>query len=145
MTRGFDAVSAKRNLGFTLLELMIVVAVIGILIKMAYPSYQNWIVRTSREAAESQLQQLANLEEKIFLNSSAYTTSVTTAYSGQSTGGLGLTSGTTVDGKYTITLPGATATTFTLTATPVTGTSQVGDGNLTIDQTGNRLWGSASW
>ena len=150
MEGGVEPLSSKAR-GFNLLELMIVVAVIGVLLKIAYPSYKNYIVRTSREAAESQLQQLANLEEKIFLNSSAYTTSgttvtnVTAAYNGQLTGGLGLTSGQTTDGKYNITAtPAATATTFTLQAAPVAGTTQEGDGNVTIDQTGKRLWASPS-
>jgi type IV pilus assembly protein PilE len=137
-------VRSKKS-GFTLLELMIALAVVAILLMVAYPSYQTYIIRTSREAAESQLQQLANLQEKIFLNSSAYASSVTTAYNGTSSGGLGLTSGTTIDGKYTITLPTATASTFTLQAAPVTGTTQAGDGNITITHTGQRLWNGVSW
>ena len=133
-----------RQIGFTLIELMIVVVVIGILARIAYPSYKQYVVRTSREAAQTQLLQLANLQEKIYLNSGAYTTSVTNAYTGQSAGGLGST-GYTADSNYTITLPGATANSFTLTATPVSGTNQAGDGNITVDQSGKRLWGSASW
>ena len=141
----------SKNSGFTLLELLIAMTVVAILLAIAYPSYQSYIIRTSREAAQSQLQQLANLEEKIFLNSSSYTTTgdattkVTTAYNGTNTGGLGLNPNKTSDGKYTITLPTATATTFTLQATPVTGTTQVGDGNITIDHTGQRLWNGVSW
>jgi type IV pilus assembly protein PilE len=134
--------------GFSFVELLVVVAVIGILAMMAYPSYKTHIVRTSREAAQAQLQQLANLEEKIFLTSSSYTavtggnseTNVTTAYNGQKTGGLGLATGKTVDGNYTIRLTTLTGTTFTLTASPISGTNQVGDGDITIDHTGKRLW-----
>ena len=150
MTRELETGRSKHR-GFNLIELLIVVAIVAILTTIAYPSYQNYIVRTSREAAESQLQQLANLEEKIFLNSNSYTTSgttvtnVTAAYNGQSTGGLGLASGQTADGRYNITAtPAATLATFTLQAAPVAGTTQEGDGNVTIDQTGRRLWASPS-
>jgi len=140
--------AGSRSRGFTLIELMIALAVVAILVRIAFPSYQAYIVRSSRQAAQSELVELANAQEKIYLNSSpsAYTTSVTGAYTGQSTGGLGVTSGKTKDGRYTFTDPiVATATTFTLTATPVTGTPQAGDGNLTITETGKRTWGSKSW
>ncbi len=142
MTVGSDTVKRKDR-GFTLIELMVAVAVIAILAAIAYPSYMKFVIRTSRQAAESQLQQLANLQEKIFLNSAAYTTSVTGTYTGFSGGGLGLTSGMTIDNNYTITLPSPSATAFTLTATPNTGTTQVGDGTITIDQTGNRVWNTS--
>jgi type IV pilus assembly protein PilE len=136
----------RSDRGFTLIELLIAVAIVAILIRIAYPSYMKFVTRTSRQAAESQLQQLANLQEKIFLNSAAYTTNVTSTYTGFSGGGLGLTSGKTIDNNYTITLPSpSSATQFILTATPVAGTTQASDGNITIDQTGNRLWNGASW
>jgi type IV pilus assembly protein PilE len=137
----------SRRGGFSLIELLVVMGVIAILIKIAYPSYTQYLVRASREGAQTMLMQLATLEEKIYLNSSAYTVasdSVTAAYTGASTGGLGLTSGTTSDGKYAISVSGATST-FTLTATPVTGSTQVGDGNITIDQAGTRLRGTTPW
>jgi type IV pilus assembly protein PilE len=130
--------------GFTLIELMIVVVIVGVLAKIAYPSYLKYIVRTSREAAQSQLLELSTVEEKIFLNSSAYTASVTGAYTGNAAGGLGVTSGNSNDGKYAISAAVATNT-FTLTATPIAGTTQVGDGNITIDQSGVRVWGSTTW
>ena len=130
--------------GFTLIELMIVVAIVAILTMLAYPSYLKYIVRTSREAAQSQLLELSTTEEKIFLNSNAYTSSVTGAYTGNAAGGLGVTSGNSSDGKYAISAAAATNT-FTLTATPVAGTTQVGDGNITINQSGARVWGSTTW
>jgi type IV pilus assembly protein PilE len=133
--------AGARSRGFTLIELMIALAVVAILVRIAFPSYQAYIVRSSRQAAQSELVALANAQEKIFLNSSAYTSSVTAAYTGQSTGGLGVTSGKSRDSRYTYTVA-ATATTFTLTATPASGTPQAGDGNLTINETGQRTWGS---
>jgi type IV pilus assembly protein PilE len=135
--------SERNNVrGFSAIEMLIVVAIISIVAAVAYPSYKSYIVRTSREAAQSQLQQLANLQEKIFLNSNSYTTRITNAYTGLSGGGLGLTSGKTQDGKYAVSFPAGTtgAFTFTLRADPVTGTTQEGDGYVEIDHLGNRTW-----
>jgi type IV pilus assembly protein PilE len=140
-----------RHRGFTLIDLVIALAVIAILLRIAMPNYQAYIVKSSRQAAQGELMQLANTQEKIFLNSNSYTSSVTGAYTGQSTGGLGVAaatspsgSGKSKDDRYTISVT-ATATTFTLTATPKSGTPQAGDGNLTINEQGVKTWGSKSW
>ena len=124
--------------GFTLIEVLIAVAIVAILAAIALPSYQRYVTRTSREAAESMLMELANAQERIYLNSTppSYSNSVTGAYTGTSAGGLGITSGKTNDGKYTLAISNFTAHTFTITATPVAGTTQVNDGTLTVDQTG---------
>ena len=142
-----NATGRARTRGFSLIELMIALVVVSILAAIALPSYKNYVIRASREQAQTLLLQLAGQQEKIFLNSSAYaihSTAVTKAYDGTSTGGLGLSSGTTPDGKYTITIAG-TAVTFTFTATPVVGQSNEKDGNITIDDTGQRKWGSKAW
>jgi len=132
------------NGGWTLVELVIALAVVAILIRIAFPSYNAYLVRGSRQTAQSELVALANAQEKIFLNSTAYTTNVTGAYTGQSAGGLGVTSGKSKDNRYTYSVA-ATATTFTLTATPVAGTPQAGDGNLTINEQAVKTWGSKTW
>ena len=144
-------IARSRHRGFTLIELLIALAVVAILVRIAFPSYQAYIVRSSRQAAQSELVALANSQEKIFLNSSAYSSSVTGNYTGQSAGGLGVaatttctTAGRSKDCRYTFSVA-ATATTFTLTATPVTGTPQAADGNLTITEAGKRTWGSKTW
>jgi type IV pilus assembly protein PilE len=103
-------------------------------------------MRGARVSAQSELIALASLQEKIFLNSNAYSPNVTTAYDGTSTGGLGKTTGLTNDGKYTLSLNITTPSqSYTLTATPVTGSNQAGDGNLSISENGQRLWGTANW
>lgn len=130
-----------RSSGFSLIELMVAVVIVAILAAIAVPSYSSYVVRGSRAAAQTQLLELAGLQEKIFLNSNAYTPSVAAAYNGTSAGGLGRTDGLTPDGKYTLSLDiVAPAQTFTLTATPVAGKSQAGDGTLTISENGQRCW-----
>ena len=138
--------SSKRN-GFSLIEVMIVLAIIGILTAVAFPSYQTYITRSSRAAAQTELLELANLQEKIYLNTTSYSVSVTAAYNGRSDGGLGLTPGTTADGKYTLSItPNAIPTqTYLITATPVVGSSQDGDGAMTISSNGTRLHNGIAW
>ena len=129
--------------GFSLIELMIVVAIIGILATIAMPSYNNYVIRGSRAAAQTELLQLAAVQEKIYLNFNAYTDSVPDVYNGNpTTGGLGRTSEQTSDGKYdlSLTVGAAPSQTYTLTAEPVAGKMQAGDGNITIRENGQRCW-----
>jgi type IV pilus assembly protein PilE len=138
----------RSQSGFTLIELMVVVVIVGILAAVAIPSYKSYLVRASRSAAQTELLALAALQEKIYLNSNSYAYSVTNTYNGTSaaTSGLGKATGKTSDSKYAIALDIAgPSQTYTLTATPITGTSQVGDGDLSINQAGQRVWGTSSW
>ena len=145
-TRG-GRVRTKRTKGFTLIELMIGLVIIGILAAVAYPTYTAHVTRSSREAAKAELLQLANLQEKIYLNSNAYSNNISSAYNGRSDGGLGKTSRLTDDGKYDLSIVagGGGAQTFTITATPRSGTTQAADGNLTIASDGSRTWGTKTW
>lgn len=135
---------ADRQRGFTLIELMIAVVVVALLTTVAYPSYREHVVRSAREAAKTDLIELAAMQERIFLNSDAYSSSVTAAYNGTAAGGLGRTTGLIGSDKYSVALV-TVGQTFTLTATPVTGSNQAGDGNLAITSDGRRTWGSKSW
>lgn len=131
----------KRSLGFTLIEIMIVVLIVGILASVAFPSYQQYVVRASREAAQTELIRMAGVQEKIYLNASSYTVNpapITAAYNGTSAGGLGWLANTQ-DAKYSLACI-CNANDFAITATPVPGRSQVGDGTLTVNSAGQRLW-----
>lgn len=129
----------KKTAGFSLIELMIVVAIVGILAGIVVPSYQQHLIRASREAAQVELVQMVGLQEKIYLNSSTYTAvAITVAYNGSSAGGLGST-GKSVDGKYNYACV-CNAQDFAITATPVAGTKQASDGSLTVNSQGQRLW-----
>ena len=84
------------------------------------------------------------MQEKIVLNSNAYSSSVSAAYTRASTGGLGASTGKTSDDRYTVSVS-VSGTSYTLTATPVASSTQAGDGSLTINAAGNRTWGSKTW
>lgn len=137
--------SNKRN-GFTLIELMIAVAIVAILTGISWPTYVSYMTRSSRSAAQTQLLELAGLQEKIYQDANSYSVSITAAYNGRADGGLG-TTGNTEDGKYALTItPNAIPTqTFLITATPIVGTTQEADGIITISSNGTRLRAGVPW
>ncbi len=61
------------NAGFTLVEVMIVVAIVGILATVAYPSYVEHVTRSNRAEALRELARVANLQEQYFVDTRNYT------------------------------------------------------------------------
>ncbi len=128
----------QRRAGFSLIELMIVVAVVAILAAIAYPSYLQQVIKSKRSAGAACLMEMAQGLER------HYTT--TMSYAGAALPNSGCVTETA--DSYGYALPVQSATAFTITATPVSGSSQDKDelcGTLSIDHTGRRtVSGNAS-
>ncbi|MHB1175659.1 MAG: type IV pilin protein [Sulfuriferula sp.] len=128
----------RVQMGFTLIELMIAVAVIGILAAIAYPSYTQYVQRARRSEAKAVLLQDATILERNFTTANRYDNTQLNG-GGTATSGLIIaqapTSGT-ANYAIVVTFNTAPATDFTLTATP-TG-SMAGDacGKFTLDNAG---------
>lgn len=141
------AMSFKRHFrGFTLIELVIAIAIIGVLAAVAYPSYLAQVRRANRSAAQQFMNDVASREQQVLLDQRSYVAVTATAYFPNSPSaanpGIGLTVPTTTNGKYdfVVAAPAPTASaplpTFAITATPVVGSFQASDGVLTLDSSG---------
>lgn len=126
----------KQSSGFTLIELMIVVAIIAIIAAFALPSYQRYGQRARRADGKEMLMRVAAAQERFYTNFNRYATDPLTASTS-----LGLTSATSQRGYYTVTsVNGPTGNTqsYILSVVPVTGGAQAYDkcGTLSISNTG---------
>lgn len=121
---------SKRYLrGFNLIELIIVATIIGILAAIAYPAYQEHIIRSRRADGQTALMNMAALMEHYYTENNTYIGANPTT--------LGITN-TSQEGYYTVSVSAATATTYTLNAAPVAGGPQASDttcGTLTLTNT----------
>jgi len=121
--------SRRASGGFTLIELMIVVAIIGILAMIGIPSYDRYVIRSNRAVAKQFMLSAASKQEQYLLDARQYATTISA---------LGLTAPTELANRYTFAFAACAApcTTYTLTATAIG--SQVSDGNLTLDNLGTK-------
>jgi type IV pilus assembly protein PilE len=117
--------------GFTLIELMIVVAIVGILAAVAYPSYTESVHRGDRSAARAALLDAQQFMERYYAANSRY--SVNADGTGEPPLPARLQSVPTDSPKYMILISAVSTNTFTLLATPI-GTDKCG--NLSLTNTG---------
>jgi len=123
----------NRSAGFTLIELMITITIIGIIAAIAFPSYQNQVEQTRRTTAQADLMELAQWMERRYSNGFDYReagNNPTLPFDQSPRNGTAF---------YNISFSGNVARdTFTLQAVPTGG--QTGDdcGTLTLDEQGNR-------
>ena len=132
MINSYRARAAPSADGFTLIELVIVIAIIGILTAIAFPSYVQYIERARRNDAKAVLLEAAQFMERRFTETRSYT-------------GATLDSTLTKSPRessspwYNIALsPAATQTTFTLTASPKSGWTPGKCGSLTLTELGTK-------
>lgn len=124
----------RGNSGFTLIEVMVTVAIVGILAAIAYPSYMAYVVRSNRAAAKSFLLEVTNRQQRYLLDARSFAADMTA---------LQMSAPADVSRNYTITTAPKAGTKppgFTATATP-TGSQLNRDaacGTLTIDEAGTK-------
>lgn len=121
--------------GFTLIEVMITVVIIGILASIAVPSYSNYVLRGKRSEGRAFLMDAAAQQERFYSDCNRYGTLAGARNCGTGVAGISTSSET---GLYNLAVGnlGANNQTFTLTATPTF--DDPGCGNLTITQAGTR-------
>ena len=114
--------------GFTLIEVMIVVAIIGVLAAIAFPSYQRYVIKTKRVDMMSEMQNIATQIESRKLAQGSYSTisagiktEFSTAYPRQGTA------------LYDVTITDPLVSKWTINATPKTGMQMASDGNLSLN------------
>ena len=108
---------------------MVALAIVAILAAIAYPSYQSYLVRNNRAAAQTALMDIAQRQQQYLLDARAYAPDLAT---------LNVVVPANVTSNYTfaIAVTAGPPPIFTATATPTAGTRQAADGALTIDNTG---------
>ena len=136
----------RLELGFTLIELMIVVAIAGILAAVAYPSFMEQVRKSRRADAIAALAQIQQAQERWRANNPTYTTDLSAS---------GLNVANPSSGYYTLTASGASATGYTATATAAG--SQASDakctaltlsmnaGTITYSKTGTAASANQCW
>jgi type IV pilus assembly protein PilE len=132
--------TCRRPKGFTLIELVIVVVIVGILAMIAFPFYDQFVIRNNRSAAQRYMMDVANRQEQYLNNLRAYTTTL-------GAGGLAFPAPDELSGRYTFAVvvnDGCCGPNPNWRITATAAGKQAPDGNLTLDSRGTKT-PAAKW
>jgi type IV pilus assembly protein PilE len=129
--------NSLRDKGFTLIELVVAIAIIAILAAIAYPMYTKYLIRGRRASAQAYLMSVAQQEQRYLLDTRSYADATT----------LNLTPPSDVSTYYQISIVPTSGPppTFTATATPIATGPQASDGALSINDAGVKTSTNGSW
>ncbi|OTG63919.1 pilus assembly protein PilE [Acinetobacter sp. ANC 4470] len=134
----------KNLKGFTLIELMIVVAIIGIIAMFAYPAYQESVRKTKRIDAQASIIQIAGQLQRYKIANFTFFRVGTSTPIILADVGVPSVLPTSASPLYDLALTNVTAGTWTLVATPKLSTTQFGDGHIVLNHRGERCWTKGS-
>ena len=131
--------------GFTLIEVMIAVVIVGIIAAVGYPSYQSMMVSANRSTAQADLMSFASAMERHYATTFSYNGAATGSGNTGSPAVFTAYSPSTEPAakkKYTLTIHAVSAdgNSYELRAVPVSGSPQAGDGTLYIYSDGRKAW-----
>lgn len=119
-----------HSAGFTLIEVMIVVIIVGVLAAIAIPQYQAYVMRSNRTEGQSLLTEAAARQERFFTQNNTYANTVAQ---------LGYASANSQNNLYTLSIPVVTAVTYELRAVPINHqANDVDCGTLELTHTGEK-------
>jgi type IV pilus assembly protein PilE len=139
-----DDISSSKQTGVTLLELMVVVAIIGIISAIAYPSYTQFVVKSKRATGSGMLLQIADRQQQFFMDNKRFATKFSSlGYASDdmmiNDDGM-IVSASDARRTYKIALSGATAAAYTVEAIPQLGqaSKDTDCGTITLTSAGTK-------